>query len=556
MHRYAWVLPTDNNVTMPMFTIAYEELYDKDLLQVTAVRIYKFVFDKKHSDSELCRRLLDENRDTFVNAGVAHAPNVARRKGLVTEQKQARAQMGGISGGSNLEEYAAMQYAGIINEEVWFRRLVSYGGRNMHNEGRPFIDDAALPNGVNNKRISSDPVVGGTHPYSPEYVFNARRAQALRAGLVDLETSELIDVHPDFLNPEGYWTDSGEFMLPFASEKKGGFFFLVNPYVTNIFDVALPRPVYGSACAGPNILSLYRETFYQELEDSGGTNASLLDAFNGMMTQKDPTTQAMEKQMAETILTYDSIDSTEMDRKGLRHYGEVDTKNNFIIEPRQCLKDLQQETRRVLEVLVQPWLKKRERLRADLNTKLQTDPSSSTCRDIDYYDDGMKELRDFESATTKRHFEVMKDLICLHLNRIEDAMQSKIERENIPQGYLAMYDGLQKALSKMPNKTANVAFAHDVALQFDDVSSFAQINLWLGEFWEKDCFSNVLHPNSHSTYPALKYAVRFLCTVEGRDRRIMASAPLYMQSPALHTALPNRPHICSFLTTVFQLVAG
>lgn len=37
------MLPTDNNVTVPMFTVAYEELYNRDLTQVTAIRIWKFV---------------------------------------------------------------------------------------------------------------------------------------------------------------------------------------------------------------------------------------------------------------------------------------------------------------------------------------------------------------------------------------------------------------------------------------------------------------------------------------------------------------------------------
>lgn len=49
----------------------------------------------------------------------------------------------------------------------------------------------------------------------------------------------------------------------------------------------------------------------------------------------------------------------------------------------------------------------------------------------------------------------------------------------------------------MPNNTASIAFTQDVSLQFEDMSSFAQMNLWIGEFWEKDTF------------------------VEGRDRRIM-----------------------------------
>ena len=114
-----------------------------------------------------------------------------------------------------------------------------------------------------------------------------------------------------------------------------------------------------------------------------------------------------------------------------------------------------------------------------------------------YYGKYMEKVRDLENATTTRHCEVMRDLICLHLSRIEDAFHSKKERETIPQGYIAMYDGLQKELDGMPNKTASIAFAHDMAMKFYDISSFTHINQWLGEFFEKDCY------------------------IEGRDRRIM-----------------------------------
>jgi len=46
---------------------------------------------------------------------------------------------------------------------------------------------------------------------------------------------------------------------------------------------------------------------------------------------------AEEKQMSETIISYDSIDDTEIERKGLRHYGGVNAANNYIIEPRQVM---------------------------------------------------------------------------------------------------------------------------------------------------------------------------------------------------------------------------
>ena len=485
------------------------------------------MFDKSHSDSELCRKLMDENRDTFANAGVAHAPNATRRKLLVAEQKQNRQQAGGTRGCHALEYFAGMQYVGITNQHVWFQRLQSYGGKNMHNSGRPFLDEREIPKGINNKQIQPDRECGGTHPYSPEFVFQAKRVMSFMAGTVDMANSKPIDIHPDFLDPAKYWTDRGQFILPSVSQKNNGFFFLANPYVTNIFDAPLPRPIYGGACAGPHLLKLYRECFYDEVMAAGGTNASVSDCFNAMMTQKDQAALDMAKQMSETIISYDSMDATDIERKGLRHYGEVDASNSYIIEPRQTMKNIAQETRRVLSQLIQPWIRQREELRtleyANIKRKLgrmrkkglesieELDEESDEDGEdgdgevddveCDYHDDLMKDVRDVEDATTERHCSVIKDLVCLHLSRIEEAFLSKTERENIPQGWIAMFDGLQSELTRMPNKSASIAFAHDVKLMCDDISSFTHINLWIGEFFEKDCF------------------------IEGRDRRIMVSAP-------------------------------
>lgn len=441
VYRYAFMLPTDNNVTVPMFTIGYEELYDHTLTQVVAIRIYKFVFDKAHSDSELCRKLLDENRDTFLNAGAAHAQNNSRRKNLLIEQKQVRSQSF-----SSLEYFAGMQYTSIHNESQWMTYLKSYSGQqNVHHNGRPFFDETELPSGIYNKRIVHDPVLGGTHPLSPEYLFNARRKAALSAGLVDFN-DELIDVHPDFLEPSKYWTDSGAFVLPSVSSKNGGFFFASDSYITNPFDVALPRPIYGAASAGINLLQLYRECFAEEVIAAGDTTAIVSDCFNNMMKEQDPQAVEMQRLMAETVVTYDTIDIPDSMRKAdLRHYGEVSNDSSYIIEPEQFCKTLQHETRRVISELVQVWLKKRENLR---NTKYRevveehaaagTDGSEMDAFEGDYHDDTMSEVRRIEEETTRRHCLVIKDLICLHLGRLEEAFSSRIQRETIPSGYLAM----------------------------------------------------------------------------------------------------------------------
>ena len=399
------------------------------------------MFDKVHSDSELCRKLLDENRDTYLNAGSAHAQNNSRRKNLLAEQKQVRSQSF-----NSLEHFAGMQYTNIQNESQWLTYLKSYSGQhNVHHNGRPFFNEKELPSGIYNKRITHDPVLGGTHPLSPEYVFNARRKYALSAGLVDFN-DDLIDVHPDFLEPSKYWTDNGEFVLPDVSAKNGGFFFVSDSYITNPFDIALPRPIYGAASAGINLLQLYRECFHDEVASAGGTNAAVSDCFNNMMKEQDPQAVEMQRLMAETVVTYDTIDIPDSMRTAdLRHYGEIATDSSYIIEPEQFCKTLQHETRRVISELIQGWLKKREHLRnmkyrelQEAHAAAEAEGDSMDTFNGDYHDDTMEEVRRIEDETTRRHCLVMKDLICLHLGRLEEAFNSRLQRKTIPSGYLAM----------------------------------------------------------------------------------------------------------------------
>lgn len=48
------------------------------------------------------------------------------------------------------------------------------------------------------------------------------------------------------------------------------------------------------------------------------------------------------------------------------------------------------------------------------------------------------------------------------------------------------WDGMQKELDKNTNGTASVAFEYGNELVADDISQFAHIHMWLGEFFEKD----------------------------------------------------------------------
>jgi hypothetical protein len=488
--KYTFVNPSDNNISLPMFVIAYEELYDEALEEVTCIRVYKFVYHDNHSDSGLERNQMDENQRTFASAGMAHSQNDHRRTHLISQQKQCRALAG--SWHKNLEESCGTQYVRITNETTLLQAIRHYSGCNIHGDGKPPIEFDKLPPGVLTKNIVANTQgLGGTHPLSPEYVFNAKRVMAFTAGQIDFDGTPL-DIHPDFKDPSKYFNEAGDFTIPDVSKSMGGFFFVVDPNVTNIFDVALPRSIYGSVCAGKHILELFKDEMVDP-EDKSTSSASLSDMFTNMMTKRDATVLEMERHVSENVLTFDSLDSSEMERKSMRHYGEKDKDNNYLIEPRQILKDIQQETRQVQTELIEPWTKKRSIMREQLNSEIRT-AGGEDCDLMDCDDDDprMEKLQEMDKETANRLYDVMKDLLHLHVNRIDASFQSKLERETIPSGYLAMADGLASEIAKMPNNTASVAWAFDNEILGDDVSPFAQIWMWIGEFFEKDCFGTLL----------------------------------------------------------------
>ena len=528
VYRYAFMLPRDNNVTAPMFVIAYQELYNTELTEVTAIRVWKLVFDNAHSDSELWRKLMEENNITYHNGGCAHHQNVTRRKNLVTEHKQHRIVSGGLHGRYNLESFCATQYVRCVNETQQIEMLKSYGGKSMHDDGLPCVDYEAMPRGVTNLRIdSSSDGKGGTHPLSPEYTFNARRQMALQAGLIDF-SGKRIDVHQDYIDPSKYFSDRGDFPVPAVDLKSGGFFFCTDTSVTNIFDTSLPRSIYGNVCAGKHLLELYRDQNPDDPMLSGGSKATLSDCFTQMMTAKDREQLAMERQMAETVIAYDSIDTTEFDRKGLAHYGQMDPKTNaYIIEPRQIMKEIQQQTLRVTEILVEPWKLKREEIACQLNDEIRKSQGpDSDLMHCDYFDERLADLHKVEEETQERYCNVQKDLMHLHIQRIEAAFMSKMERTTIPPGYNAMFDGLKAELEKSTNHSACCAFTYNNSIVADDISVFAQLHMWIGQFFEQDCFSTLFKIRTTLTNTLLSFLclpVLLVCAVEGRDRRIMVS---------------------------------
>jgi len=486
--RYTFMDPDDNRLSKPMFVIAYEELYNSSLTEVTAIRIWKFVFDSTHSDSHLWRVVMDESNKTEHQGGLAHQKNSSRHRGALDDQKLHRimsrpgAGRGGQIGGNGLEDFAGTQYPRITTECRLATALRSAAGKSIHNDGMPGCRWQDLPAGCMNQRIECDNTgLGGLHPFGPEYQFNAQRRDALAAWLCDFDQQPL-DVHADFTDPSKYFAPVDTSVMhrrsfrpcP-ASVQQRGFFFCIDPSRTNIFQLRIPRPLFGSIMPGQHLLDLFSAERCNRDVAPCASVASVADQFVNFMTARDAEQMSMERSALECF-TFDAIGLTEEQRSSLRHYGDgAGPRDAFVVEPPNRMRELQQQTRRVVSELIEPWCARRTRMLANARTDDEADAVLAETR-------GM-------------HHRVMRDLISLHLNRIEVAFQSKAQRETIPKGYCAMYDYLHETSSKLG--TASMAWAFNNELTADDISPFAEMVLHQGDFFETSCF------------------------IDGRDRRIM-----------------------------------
>lgn len=500
--RYLFVDPTNNERSLPMFVMAYEEIYDRSHTKVLAIRIWKLVFDGQHSDSELVRKLIDENLAQWAQSGVAHAPNIVRSQKLTMEHKKSIQLVGGSSmANTRLEYHAGTQYLRVNTEHTYLKLLRSYSGQSDTCPGRPVYKDLgkSLPPGTLNRRLEKDQGLGGASPISPEYLFNAMRTSALQAGLVDME-GKLMDVDPQQLDVDSYFKldelhSVRTFDVPaFLKGGRKGFYFMTDPAERNPFDLPMPRSIVGALAPGPALLELFRDQF------TPGTpldSPVLVDYFNNVMTGADQWTQKQLTQMAESITTFDTAECTDDERVqakmaknilrnaggagGLRSYG-MDG-GATCVEPRQVLKEISFESAQVHGKVIAPWVQA-QLVELEKQEHGLREAGGGKMRDVEITESYFAELLKEKRRIKNRHTNAMRELAYLHLARMERAFCSRVDADAIPAGYRAAWDGLQAELEDMPNKTANIAFSLNMALTDSDRTVFGHMINWIGTFFE------------------------------------------------------------------------
>ncbi|MEL0210761.1 MAG: hypothetical protein VW891_09295, partial [Novosphingobium sp.] len=486
-------------------------IYDRTQTKVLAIRIWKLVFDGMHSDSELVRKLIDENLAQWAQSGVAHAPNIVRSQKLTMEHKRSIQLVGGSSmANTRLEYHAGTQYLRVNNEHTYIKLLRSYSGQSDTCEGRPVYKDLGknLPPGTLNRRLERCDKLGGNSPIAPEYLFNAMRTCALQAGLVDME-GRLMDVDPDQMCVESYFkfdqaTGTRSFDIPQFVKEKKAFYFMTDPAERNPFDLPMPRSIVGTLSPGNALLELFRDQF------TPGTDLSsplLVDYFNNVMTGTDQWTQKQLTQMAESITTFDTAECTDDERVqakmaknilrnaggagGLRSYGTDG--GATCVEPRQVLKEISFESAQVHSKIIAPWVQSQyielERQECGLR-----EANGGRMRDVEIDDPFFVELTRKKQLISTKHTSAMRDLAYLHLARMERAFCSRVDADAIPAGYRAAWEGLQTELEDMPNKTANIAFGLNMQLTDSDRTVFGHMTNWIGTFFEDDCFGTSAAP--------------------------------------------------------------
>ena len=532
--RYMYVDPV-TNMELPMFAVAYEELYDATRSRIVAVRVWKHVFNGTHSDSKLLEKLMLENQTRHHAAGAAHTANTHRSTRLVVEHERAAKLVGNASPAEvALEYHAGNQFMRICNLYEYAHALPSYGGRSDKNAGRLPLDPADVPDGAFNATLrEANNGEGGVSPLSPEYVFNAKRPAALSAGLVDFQ-GNTIEVCSEQLEPATYFElgegGNHDFEPPEWLRSQCGYWLQTNPYVLHPFDMPLPRSHSSGEKPGPHLLALFAQDV---LHDPGAVaKPTIIDRFRGMMKEEDQATAKLLQETADAIFSFDTTTCTEEQRKSymiaknLAKAGMTASLEgkSTVLRQRKVLDELAEQTHRVHSKLIAPFIHRKRMQNANDRAAAQH------ANTVEPLKDRLDTLDAQRGVFEHEHAMLMEELFNLHADRVTRAFNSRVDKESIPQGYRKCWDGLQAELGRMRNRSANVAQwlgdgretgVSGVQMTDSQRTPFGNIINWLGRWWEDECF------------------------IDGRDWRLMASRtrPKPPRFPQVYPSPCSQQHI-------------
>lgn len=451
--------------------------------------------------------------------------------------------------------------------------LAEYSGKTTTSDGRCVVEDLeAWCIVAGRTRITkSSKGLGGESPMAPEFLFNAKRAESLAAGLIDAAGNE-ISICKEQLDPSEYWDPADQyFKLPkhLNEENKPErefFWGMGHSNLRSPFDMRLPHPLTGSVTPGDELLELtiakldghtdFTQPIGDELEnddmiydgqaagpapmeqeavgggfedDEAESRTKELNRFRSYVTDSDVMQRQSAELMRQEMLPVDSMCREVGSMTNIESFEKGCTESEYIVRVTNECDVIAKQSNRLYEGVFlahkndrEMMLKKRDRELVHKEDELQT----ATLRSQQDHETAQKELARLIAVYKLRVHEhrmmccrLKQQLTEYHLRMLWSAFTSSVRRRTIPAGHVAAFNGLVDGL-RAHGGSASMAF-HGKGMQmtFADRTVWGHLQQWLGEIFMNDCM------------------------IMGRDRRIQDE--LYLQSFERYTPATWMVVVCS-----------
>lgn len=473
------------------------------------------IYDETHSTSKLIAQVMENNKKLHRSQRAGGEMPGTRNKAMSAEtSRRDKSGRGFEAVIDNFEGTVSQQHAHVNSIETLAMQLDLHSGATSLHSGRPFVNDAAAHLDTPDARdeLCGDTRLGygGTHPISPEFVFNAKRREALEFGLVDVDGT-ISDVCEAQMSPETYWGHGNGSWRPAYLESRPTFWINKSLEVTNIFDMPLTRPLQGTVNPGKELAKLFVENEILERNIRAGLpnqpisdselviNQNVYTRMRSLATDRDERMRKQEQMMTTNLKSHDIMSVATADAAALN--GDVtgartndDGTPTYTIKTVAMTTRIADETNRLYSLVIQPW-----HTRTDMHLQtMATILRNEGCLDVDApeWDRWWVRKREFD----KRFYAVKSDLAKYHIRLLRTCFLSIKDAETLPHGYKMMYKAVERGV-KANGDSASIAFNSrrysGRQMMCNDRQVWGNLQEWLRGVFVDDC------------------------RIDGRDRRLM-----------------------------------
>lgn len=482
-HEYTFCpIPDQFHDQALQFSWIFEWIYDESGEKRIAFRVVKAIADPTHSSDELWERIIRENVE-IASAGQTNSrPESQRDNKLKSANIEQRSQCDP----DDLERTVEMQYKTIRNLQDLHNVYTCYGGDTGRDNGWPLFPKPTkdLPAGVAAHQLKPHRRWGGECALGPSVALNPLRCvenepehgsrfyrgphemyycnvamSGLSVGGSRLKCHSEQECWADYLDP-----DTLIFSPPQWVVDKKAIFICHKGSIVNIFRARFPSEVAEVTIPDDtllkmlfeldkdkpgNAISLALETLGAEDDDSfEALRPAVVSHYSHLVMGRHNAGAAnVQAAFANGMLTRDTINMSpgEIQRLDLRSYDEknVNKDSNWVLEPKQCLKDISLEIRRANDIAV------------DWNAKQLAEIEAMS----GHTDDEAAAVEQRHAERVQRYSDAVDACIKMGLNRFEHAYSCKRSRATIPPGWVdvahhGLHDALRQSVT-LSEKDAN-----------------------------------------------------------------------------------------------------